>query len=62
MYMHYLQHMPEQLIQHMTFSQQNIGTIISWVLCMSFGYLLYTQALKQIIREKVDPYPLDDYH
>lgn len=58
MYMHYLQHMPEQLIQHMTFNSQNTGTIISWVLCMTFGYLLYTQALKQVIREKVDPYPL----
>lgn len=56
--MHYLLHMPEQLIKHMTFNQQNAGTIIAWVLCMTFGYLLYTQALKQIIREKVDPYPL----
>lgn len=58
MYMHYLNHMPEQIINHMTFTSQNTGTIIAWVLCMTFGYLLYTHALKQIIREKVDPYPL----
>lgn len=53
-----MQHMPEQIIQHMTFTQQNTGTIISWIISMIFGYLLYTEAVKLIIREKTDPYPI----
>lgn len=57
-YMHYLDHMPQQLVQHMTLTSRNVPTILAWVLCMTFGYLLYTQAIRMILRERADPYPL----
>lgn len=62
-YMDYLEDMPEQVIATMsfqpgTFVPVNVGALIAMVLCMTFGYLLYVQALRISLREKVDPYPL----
>lgn len=62
-YMSYLADLPEQVMETMAFQPGTIipvnpGAFVAMLLCMTFGYLLYVQALRIMVREKVDPYPL----
>lgn len=62
-YMSYLEGIPEQVMAKMAFQPGtlipvDIPAFIAMLLCMTFGYLLYVQALRIMVREKVDPYPL----
>lgn len=62
-YMDFLADIPEQVMETMAFRPGtlipvDIPAFIAMLLCMTFGYLLYVQALRIQLREKVDPYPL----
>lgn len=62
-YMDYLANVPEQVMEVMAFQPGSIIPIhpeafVAMLLCMTFGFLLYIQALRIMFREKVDPYPL----
>jgi hypothetical protein len=57
-YMDYLANMPQQIMDATAFVPENIKNFIALALCMTFGYLLYVWAVRLLIVEKVDPYPI----
>lgn len=57
-HMEYVANMPQQIIDAMQFNVECIPNIIAWLLCMTFGYLMYTEAMNIIKKEGTDPYPL----
>lgn len=62
-YMEFLKDIPEQIMEVMAFQPGTLipvhpEALVAMFLCMTFGYLLYVQALRIMVREKVDPYPL----
>lgn len=57
-YQDYLVNVPQQLIDGMTFSVENIPNFIPFILCMTFGYLLYTESGKVWKKEHIEVYPL----
>ncbi|AGK55218.1 hypothetical protein B1NLA3E_17370 [Bacillus sp. 1NLA3E] len=56
--MDYLANMPQQIIDAMTLVPENTGNIIAWILCMTFGYLMYVWPIRIMLREKVDVFPI----
>ena len=62
-YMDFLKDVPGQVMEVMAFQPGTLipvhpEALIAMLLCMTFGYLLYVQALRIMVREKVDPYPI----
>lgn len=57
-YMSYMTTIPEQMMQAMAFAPENIPAFIAMALCSTGGFLVYIWALKMIVKEKTDPYPL----
>lgn len=62
-HMDWLMGLPEQMMEVMAFQPDslipvNIHVHVAFWLAMVFGYLLYVQAIRVVLREKVDPYPL----
>lgn len=54
----YLANLPEQVMSAMSFSPDHIMNYVALLLCMTFGYLLYTVAGEIRKRENIDPYPV----
>lgn len=57
-YMQYLNDMPQQLVDKMTPSVENIPVFIALVISMTVGYMLYTYAGKVAKEQGVEPYPI----
>ena len=62
-YMDFLKDVPGQVMEVMAFQPGTLipvhpEALIAMLLWMTFGYLLYVQALRIMVREKVDPYPI----
>ncbi len=58
-YADYVIGVPQRLVDAMSFDVANIVPyFIPFVLCMTFGYLLYTEAGNVYKREGVEPYPV----
>ena len=57
-YMQYLADYPLQIMDAMAFRVENIPNFIALMFCGTFGYLLYVQGIRVLLREKTDPYPL----
>lgn len=57
-YLDHLQGFPDQIMQAMALTPENVPNIIAMFLCATFGYLLYTVAGGMRKKEGVDPYPV----
>jgi hypothetical protein len=57
-YMRYLNDIPEQLMDAMTWRTDNIHVFATWLVAWLTGFLLYTHAGKVAKRQGVEPYPI----
>lgn len=57
-YMMYLNDMPSQLVEAMSFRVENIHVFIAMAIAYITGFLLYIQANKVAAKQGVQPYPL----
>lgn len=57
-YMQYMNDVPSQIMQAMALDPANIPNFIAVMLCSTGGFLVYIWAIRLIVREKTDPYPL----
>lgn len=54
----FLQNMPQQIVDNMTFTAANIPCIIAYVLVMTGGFLVWFPGFSCCLREKRSPYPI----